>query len=138
MPRIYEQSVKKYIPEYMGLVFEQMCRDYLLRYDKKLPVMLSDVGQWWATDPKTRKEVQIDIVGTPAEGDGHIIGSCKYKNEPIGIDELELLKQYASVFGKGSKHHYYIFSKSGFTKGFEECVKEEGITFLTLEGVYRN
>lgn len=137
MPKIYEQSVKKYIPEYMGLVFEQMCRDYLLRYDENLPIMLSEVGQWWGTDPKARKEVQIDIVGTPVEGDEYIIGSCKYKNEQIGIDELELLKHYASVFGKGSKYHYYIFSKSGFTKGLEEHAKEEGIKLLTLDDIYR-
>lgn len=136
MPRIYEQSVKKYIPEYMGLVFEQMCRDYLLQYDENLPIMLSEVGQWWGTDPKARKEVQIDIVGTPVEGNEYIIGSCKYKNEQIGIDELELLKHYASVFGKGSKYHYYIFSKSGFTKGLEECAKEEGVKLLTLDDIY--
>lgn len=137
MPKIYDQSVKKYIPEYMGLVFEQMCRDYLLRYDENLPIMLSEVGQWWGTDPKARKEVQIDIVGTPVEGDEYIIGSCKYKNEQIGIDELELLKHYASVFGKGSKYHYYIFSKGGFTKGLEEKAKAEGVTLLTLDDIYR-
>lgn len=136
MQKIYEQAVKKYIPEYMGLVFEQMCRDYLLRYDEKLPIMLSDAGQWWGTDSKARKEVQIDIVGTPAEGDEYIIGSCKYKNEQVGVDELELLKHYASVFGKGSKYHYYIFSKSGFTKGLEEKAKEEGVTLLTLDDIY--
>lgn len=136
MPKIYEQSVKKYIPEYMGLVFEQMCRDYLLRYDEKLPIMLSEIGQWWGTDPKARKEVQIDIVGAPAEGDEYIIGSCKYKNEQIGIDELELLKHYASVFGKGAKYHYYIFSKGGFTKGLIEKANEEGVTLLTLDDIY--
>lgn len=136
MPKIYEQSVKKYISEYMGLVFEQMCRDYILRYDENLPIMLSEVGQWWGTDQKARKEVQIDIVGTPVEGNEYIIGSCKYKNEQIGIDELELLKQYASVFGKGSKYHYYIFSKSGFTKGLEERAKEEGVKLLTLDDIY--
>ncbi len=136
MPKIYEQSVKKYIPEYMGLVFEQMCRDYLLRYDEKLPIMLSEVGQWWGTDPKARKEVQIDIVGAPADGDEYIIGSCKYKNEQIGIDELERLKYYASVFGKGSKYRYYIFSKGGFTKGLEERAKAEEVTLLTLDDIY--
>ena len=136
MPKIYEQSVKKYIPEYMGLVFEQMCRDYLLRYDENLPIMLSEVGQWWGTDAKARKEVQIDIVGAPADGDEYIIGSCKYKNEQIGIDELERLKYYASVFGKGSKYHYYIFSKSGFTKGLIEKANEEGVTLLTLDDIY--
>lgn len=137
MQKIYEQSVKKYIPEYMGLVFEQMCRDYLLRYDENLPIMLSEVGQWWGTDAKARKEVQIDIVGTPVEGNEYIIGSCKYKNEQIGVDELELLKHYASVFGKGAKYHYYIFSKGGFTKGLQERAKEEGVRLLTLDDIYR-
>ena len=137
MQKIYEQSVKKYIPEYMGLVFEQMCRDYLLRYDENLPIMLSEIGQWWGTDAKVRKEVQIDIVGTPVEGNEYIIGSCKYKNEQIGVDELELLKHYASVFGKGAKYHYYIFSKGGFTKGLIEKANEEGVTLLTLDDIYR-
>lgn len=137
MPKIYEQSVKKYIPEYMGLVFEQMCRDYLLRYDENLPIMLSEIGQWWGTDAKARKEVQIDIVGTPVEGNEYIIGSCKYKNDQIGVDELELLKHYASVFGKGAKYHYYIFSKGGFTKGLIEKANEEGVTLLTLDDIYR-
>ena len=137
MPKIYEQSVKKYIPEYMGLVFEQMCRDYLLRYDENLPIMLSEIGQWWGTDAKAREEVQIDIVGTPVEGNEYIIGSCKYKNDQIGVDELELLKHYASVFGKGAKYHYYIFSKGGFTKGLIEKANEEGVTLLTLDDIYR-
>ena len=91
--KIYDAAIKRYYSEYMGLVFEQMCREYLLRYADDLPIVLSDVGQWWGTDAKTKKEVQIDIVGTPIEGNKYIIGSCKYKNEKIGIDELELLKK---------------------------------------------
>lgn len=135
--KIYEQAIQKNYSEYMGLVFEQMCRDYLLRYADDLPIMLSDVGQWWGTDPKAKKEVQIDIVGTPVEGDEYIIGSCKYQNEKIGIDELELLKRYASVFGKGCRYQYCIFSKGGFTEGLTELAKEENIMLLTLEDLYK-
>mgnify|MGYP004487841863 CR=1 FL=1 len=29
-----------------------------------------------------------------------VIGSCKYRNEKIGVDELDLIRDYASVFGK--------------------------------------
>ena len=42
--KIYVLAIKKNYPEYMGLVFEQMCRDYLLRYAEDLPILLSDVG----------------------------------------------------------------------------------------------
>lgn len=33
------------------------------------------------------------------------------------MDELDLIRDYASVFGKGNNYHYYIFSKGGFTEG---------------------
>ena len=116
MQQVYEQAVKRYYPDYMGLVFEKMCREYLLRYASNLPVLLSNVGQWWGTDAKTRKEIQIDIVGTPVEGNEYLIGSCKYRNEKIGIGELELIRRYASVFRKNGTFHYYIFSRRGFTQ----------------------
>lgn len=75
---------------------------------------LREIGQWWGTDSKKKKQIQIDIVGTPVKGGSYIIGSCKYKNEKIGLDELELIREYASVFGKGTKYYYYIFYKGGF------------------------
>ena len=34
-------------------------------------------------------------------------------------DELDLIQDYASVFGKSSNSHYYIFSKGGFTDGLQ-------------------
>ena len=33
------------------------------------------------------------------------------------MDELDLIRDYASVFGNGNNYHYYIFSKGGFTEG---------------------
>ena len=135
--RIYDKLIKQHFSDYMGLVFEQMCREYLLRYAEDLPIILSDVGQWWGTDAKAKKEVQIDIVGTPIEGKVYIIGSCKYRNEAIGVDELELLKYYATVFGKGKKYYYYIFSKSGFTQGLQELAAKGEVKLLTLKELYK-
>lgn len=136
--QIYPQTVKRFLPDYMGLVFEKICREYLARYAENLPILLNETGQWWGTDPKERKEVQIDIVGTPVEGDEYIIGSCKYKNEKIGADELELLRHYAEVFGKGSRYHYYIFSKGGFTDGLRSLASKGQVTLLSLEDIYGN
>ena len=135
--RIYDRLIKQHFSDYMGLVFEQMCKEYLIRYADDLPIILSDVGQWWGTDAKEKKEVQIDIVGTPVEGKEYIIGSCKYRNETIGVDELELLKHYATVFGKGKKYHYYIFSKGGFTQGLKDLANKGEVKLLTLEDLYK-
>ena len=123
--QIYGKTVKPYIHDYMGLIFEQMCRQYLMRYAESLPVLLSNAGQWWRTDKQLRKEVQIDIVGMPIEGDSYLIGYCKY-----------LIRHYSAVFGKGKNNYYYIFSLGGFTKNLIELENQGEVTLVTLEDLY--
>ena len=135
--RIYDAVIKNHLSEYMGPIYEQMCRTYLIDHFDDLPILLSDIGEWWGTDSKKKKEIQIDIVGTPAEGDAYIIGSCKYRNTEVGVDELELLKDYADVFGKGSKYYFYIFSKGGFTEGLKKAALNENVTLVTLDDMYK-
>lgn len=76
-------------------------------------------------------------MGTPAEGDEYAIGSCKYKNEPVGADEYETLKHYASIFGKDRKCHCFVFSKGGFTPSLMKLSRSEDLTLVTLAELYR-
>lgn len=135
--KTYSHAVKQYFSDYMGLIFEKMCRDYLLFYAEDLPIELNEIGQWWGTNSKTKKQVQIDIVGTPAQGKEYMIGSCKYRNEKIGLDELERLRDYASAFGKGSNYYYYIFSKGGFTEGLLQAQGRGEVRLFTLDDIYK-
>ena len=135
--RTYNQVIKAQLSDYMGLAFEKMCREYLLYYADELPFEPVEIGQWWGTDPQKKKQIQIDIVAASAEENEFIVGSCKFKNEKIGVDELELLKEYAEVFSKGKKCYYYIFSKSGFTDGLLECAEKENVRLVTLEDIYK-
>lgn len=135
--KTYPHAVQQHLSDYMGLIFEKMCQDYLLYYADELPIELRAIGQWWGTDPKSKKQVQIDIVGTPAVGREYIIGSCKYKNEKIGTDELALIRDYAAVFGKGNRYHYYIFSKGGFTDALLQAGERGEVQLITLEDIYR-
>lgn len=133
---VYDRAVKAHLHGHMGLAFEEMCKEYLLYYADNLPIELSDIGQWWGSDKETHKEVQIDIVGCQTDSKEYLIGSCKYRNEKIGTDELELLRHYAAVFGKGSKYHYYIFSLGGFTAPLLESGKRGEVTLITLDEMY--
>ena len=135
--KTYPHAVKQYLPDYMGLIYEKMCQDYLLYYSDSLPIELSEIGQWWGTDPKKKKQIQIDIVGTPVEGKDYIIGSCKYRNEKIGVDALDLIRDCASVFGKGNNYHYYIFSKGGCTDGLLQAQERGEVRLITLEDLYK-
>ena len=51
--------------------------------------------------------------------------------------QLELLKHYADVFGKGEKYHYYIFSKGGFTEGLQELADKGEVRLVTLQDMYK-
>ena len=88
-PQIFDKAVKPYFSDYMGLTFEGICKEYLEYHATDLPILLSEVGQWWGTDIKERKEIQMDIVGKPISGKDYIIGSCKYTNDLVGMEELE-------------------------------------------------
>ena len=141
-PRSYERVVRSRMHDYMGLIFEKMCKEYLMRYAEDLPFDLADAGQWWGTDPREKKQIQIDIVGVPVQElnqkiSKYLIGSCKFKTEKIGLNELELLERYATVFAKGEKYYYVIFSLGGFTEELLSVAHERNVMLLTLEDIYK-
>lgn len=141
--KLYEKAVKSKLHDYMGLVFEKMCKEYLLHYADDLPFELSDIGQWWGTDAKTKKEVQIDVVAVPVQEPNkcvtdYIIGSCKFKNEKIGVNELKRMEEYAEVFGKGENYHYMIFSLGGFTDELINASHNGDVKLISLADMYKS
>ncbi|MDO4283943.1 MAG: ATP-binding protein [Eubacteriales bacterium] len=136
MEESYEAAVGCRLSHYMGLTFERMCRDYLLYYDRELPFLPEKVGQWWGGNPRTRRQAQIDVVMTSMEGDCAIVGSCKFRKEPLAETELELMREYAEAMGGFSRYYYYFFSKGGFTRELEEKAGET-VRLFTLEELYQ-
>ena len=65
------------------------------------------------------------------------IAKTNLPNEKIGVDELDLIRDYASVFGKGNNYHYYIFSKGGFTDGLLQAQERGEVRLITLEDLYK-
>lgn len=119
---------------YMGLVFEKVCRDYLLERNAKgdLPILFTKVGRWWGTDPTSKKQIEIDLIAN--DGDEYIIGECKWRNEKTDISILNELKEKADIFKKNRAQTWFLlFSKSGFTQGLEDAAKkDEHILLLDL------
>ena len=137
--KIYGQAVKAHFHDYMGLIFEKMCREYLMYYADNLPLELQTIGQWWGADPVLKKQLQIDIVGESVSEEGgkrYLVGSCKFKHEKVGTDELELLRQYARAFPGERIAGYYIFSLSGFTDGLKEFEKRGEVCLVSLDDMY--
>lgn len=145
MDRVFDVSVGDDISNYMGQIFETMCHTWLVDHMERIPFQLGSIGEWWGNDPQKKKEIQIDIVGLESRsynrnaGKRYLIGSCKYRNEPIGEEELTLLKNYASVITTARDQcFYFIFSKGGFTERLKKIGNEGGVTLVTLEDMYHH
>ncbi|MGN0679060.1 MAG: ATP-binding protein [Oscillospiraceae bacterium] len=130
------RKIEPYLPDYMGKVFEEICRQYLweLLLHGKCPIEFSSLGRWWGTDPIKRSQTEIDIMG---EGDKNsaIFGECKWTNEKIDLGVLELLVSRSNLFSYKNKH-YFLFAKSGFTKGCSDKAAELGnVSLVKLQDI---
>ena len=141
--RNYDAAIGSYLSTYMGPVFEEICRQYLMYYAENLPFIIKEMGVWWGPDPTQKKEARLDIVALASKenntraGRRFIIGSCKYKNEKTDIDELYLIQHYASLFTNANdERFYYIFSKTGFTDALLEKQEKGEVRLVTLEEMY--
>lgn len=118
------RRIEQQLPDYMGKVFEEICKQYLwnLLLNGKCPVEFSSLGSWWGNDPSAKKQVEIDIVG---EQDKNValLAECKWTNEKVDVGVLDSLLYKAALFNY-SEVHCYLFSKTGFTTGCIEKAKQ--------------
>ena len=56
---IYDQYVKPNISDYMGFVFEKMCKEYLYQEVNflTLPFIPEKIGKWWGNDMSKKEEI---------------------------------------------------------------------------------
>ena len=122
------------LDHYMGKVFEEICKQYLwkLLLEGKSPVEFASLGRWWGNDPIEKTQAEIDIL---AEQDktAALFGECKWTNEKVDVGVLETLLHRSRLFSY-SKAYYFLFSKSGFTKGCTEKANELGNVTLVEYG----
>ena len=128
--------IESHLSEYMGLVFEEICRQYLwkLLLTGECPVEFSELGCWWGNDPRTRSQSEIDIMGE-ADKNTALFGECKWTNEKVDLGVLETLVARSQLFHY-HRTYLYLFSKSGFTKGCtDEAQKIGNVKLVTFEDI---
>jgi len=132
-------AYKRIEPElstYMGSVFEDICMQYLwkLLIDGKCPVEFNNIGRWWGTNPKTKIQEEIDIMG--ANKDSALFAECKWTNEKVDLGVLEKLVERSDLFNCYKNKHFYLFAKSGFTKSCVDKAKEIGnVTLVSYDEI---
>ena len=132
------KRIEPHLPGYMGAVFEEICKQYLwtLMLKGRCAVDFTDLGRWWGTNPKTRKQEEIDILGVD-DKEAVLFGECKWTNEKVDLSVLEKLLDRSRLF-RIEKAHFYLFAKSGFTKGCADKAAELGnVTLVTYGDILR-
>jgi len=123
---IVYKRIEPQLSDYMGRVFEEICMQYLWKQllAGNAPIEFASLGRWWGNDPIQRSQAEIDIMGEQ-DRESALFAECKWRNEKIDLDILETLIGRSKLF-RYTKVHYYLFSKSGFTKGCKDKAEEMG------------
>ena len=55
---MYQTLVLPQLNDFMGQVFEEMCKQYLFLPDiyQILPFPIGEIGRWWGNNPKARRQ----------------------------------------------------------------------------------
>jgi uncharacterized protein len=131
---IVYDSIKNDLSIYMGQIFENICIQYLYKELIKgnAPINFKSLGRWWGNDKVFKKETEIDIVGT-SDSNNALFAECKWTNEKVSIDVLNLLIHRSELFNYKNKY-LYIFSKSGFeNECFLKAKKFNNIKLITYQ-----
>lgn len=133
---VYDRIICSEINEYMGLVFERMVRDFILKY-AATPFLIGQIGRWWGGNPRTHKEAEIDVVAVSAQDKQEgIIASCKYRNRQTDVNELALMKEYGDAMNLLEKRHYWFFSRGRFSPAMS-AQAGENVKLFSLEDLYK-
>ena len=142
----YEKAVKPKLHEFMGSVFEEMCRYYTLEQGIQgaFGSFLTETGTWWGVEQLQDAEgkwyqqaTDIDVVGISTIDKTAVIGECKFKNEKIdkGIYET-LIGRARLISGKYNITKYLLFSLSGFTDWFND-IDKTNLVLITVDDMYK-
>ncbi len=134
LPEKAFDRIEPFLNEYVGPIFEDIAKEYLwkLLARDKAPISFYSLGRWWGTDPKTKSQVEIDIVGE-ADKENALFAEVKWTGEKVGVKVLKDLIEKSRLFPHLIKH-YYVFSKSGFTPEAIDLASEvPNVHLVTLE-----
>lgn len=136
--QIYETVVMPQNDDFMGRIFETICRQYLFLPEiyGKLPFPIGQIGRWWGNNARARRQEEIDLMAM--SGEKVLFGECKWRNEKIGRQVVERLLERGELFQYPEKY-YYIFSKTGFKEETTRyCSEKERVYLISFEEMCRN
>lgn len=131
----FTKMVQPKLPDYMGSVFETLCRQYV-QANSSRDHLWDTVGRWWGGNPKTKQPEEIDIVAKDTMHDAMLFGECKFTNEPVGLSVLETLKRRAQLVNGNESRSFVIFAKKGFSPALKKQAAKENVSLVALADLF--
>ncbi len=129
---VYREMIEPHLPDYMGGIFEDVCRQYVARYwNEKLKIAPKRIGAQWGS------ELEIDVLTENIEN-SHWIGECKWHEAPIGENVLNQLIEKVSKLPIPwqQKPRYLLFSAGGFTEKLRQKTVAEDVILIALSDLF--
>lgn len=108
---VLERRIRPGISEYMGMAFEEICREYVREHLQELTgVPAQVVGGLWG-----RPDFDLDVAGVDLDGSG-VFGECKWTTQPIDMEVLGKLRRRVEEVRYGSEgpaRHLLLFGRAG-------------------------
>ena len=130
---IYDLEIKENLAAYMGLVFEDICKQYINEQAKNnaTPVLPSKIGRWWGNNPEEKRQEEIDILSYRKED--ALFCECKWTKSLVGMDVLADLQRKSELFSYKNKW-FWLFAKTGFSDGLiAEAKARDNIRLICLD-----
>lgn len=135
----FDEVVSSNLADYMGDIFEEMCRYYLqqMSIQGRTGFIITKIGRWWGTNPKLKQEEEIDIVGVNPAKKSVLLGECKYQNQGIHLDTAKKLIERGVLISTYHNKSYVLCAKTNFTEDVKAFAKAENILLVTLEDLFQ-
>ncbi|MFR0353257.1 AAA family ATPase [Streptomyces sediminimaris] len=142
---VWAQADQRFAAQVAGPHFEAMCREYVLGPGRNLlSTSLGDVGGGVVTDPRERRQIQVDVAVVEQGSGGKrpsvaLLGEAKW-GTVMGVAHLERLARAQELLtGRGmdtSQCALACFSAAGFSQALRAEAVRSGVILVGLDELY--
>lgn len=130
---VYKRHIDPVLHDFAGKPFEKLCREWLWCQSISgiLPFHAKQIGRWWD------RTHEIDVMAIDDSGNRAVMGECKFRNAPMSINALNLLRDRAAHVGI-DRRTYYLFSLGGFTRSLIDVasVEQSDVKLVGIEDLF--
>ena len=122
---LWQDVVVPQLPDYMGFVYEEACRQAVRNGQLALPFTPVRVGEWW--DQTSTQQIDLVALGGKRE---LFVGECKWGDVMTrDLEALERRAQFlATELGGARRIHLAVFSASGrFDAVVKAAIEADGV-----------